>query len=222
VFLVSFKAQENEMSPILPITRPRYPPFEQVDYEVFAGMVVMQLSVNHIEIFAGSGDPNSGVEHLLPYLTSLEHQLQPGVIISCVLAGSELAKDAILNDGMLLREVNGKPVTNLAEFRAAILNPVENASGVFFTYHTKGNQFAVLSLEKVMKEELELSDMHQFELSPLYDALLDKFKTKLKKMKKQRAAAEKSSLKATLNKLIAAGVDIKKYLEHPHKHGEEH
>jgi len=42
----------------LPAIHKIYPGYEEVDYEVFGGMVVMQLSINHIQLLAQQAAPD--------------------------------------------------------------------------------------------------------------------------------------------------------------------
>jgi len=45
---LSLEDPNNKGYPILPRVREYYPPYEKIDYEVIAGLVVMELTLNHI------------------------------------------------------------------------------------------------------------------------------------------------------------------------------
>lgn len=49
--VLNFEDPKNPGYPILPIVREKYPPYEKIDFEVIAGMVVMDITMNHISLF---------------------------------------------------------------------------------------------------------------------------------------------------------------------------
>eukprot|EP01094_Clydonella_sp_ATCC50884_P006442 TRINITY_DN1560_c0_g1_i1.p1 TRINITY_DN1560_c0_g1~~TRINITY_DN1560_c0_g1_i1.p1 ORF type:complete len:623 (+),score=215.17 TRINITY_DN1560_c0_g1_i1:207-2075(+) len=163
---------ENPRLPRLPTVRIRYPPYEQIDYEVIAGMCVMPLCLNHIEQFGSQGS-SSFVQQLVPVAATLEKQLEPTLIVSNVFVGSLLSRLAVFDSGVLLKKVNQKEVKTLDDFRKAIAEPVEKHGEKFFTFETKGNELVVLPFLGVLLEEPELCQMHMYEPSQLTLKLME-------------------------------------------------
>jgi serine protease Do len=128
----------------LPI-RVMFPLLEPIEYEVFAGMVVMPLTINHMTLF---GEIN---QFLLDY-RKREMQKVPRLIVSTVFSNSQMHRARIVYAGDVLCEINGKEVFDLDDFRKAIMNNTK-----FVTIKTYSNKFAVLSMKKVIDEEEEFS-----------------------------------------------------------------
>lgn len=131
-----------------------YPEFEKeaVDYEVFAGMVVMNLSKNHVIKFKKE----------CPYLdlyNDLEKNYKPALILTHVLPGSQAFKSYTLKPGDIIEEVNGQKVTTVEEFRKAVLKSAQ--SYVLTIKGKQENRFTALSLSKILKDELVLFDRHK-------------------------------------------------------------
>ena len=109
-----------DQSNITPIRR-IYPGFEAVDCEVFAGMVVMQLTLNHLKIF-GNHAPA-----LLRFAES-RNQIEPVLLVTHIFANSELHRSRTIMPGVTLNEINGIPVKTLQDFRNALKHGKKNNS----------------------------------------------------------------------------------------------
>ncbi|MCK4265005.1 trypsin-like peptidase domain-containing protein [Candidatus Babeliales bacterium] len=146
-----------ERGVVLPI-RVIYPKYEKVDFEVFGGMVMMQLTLNHV---------NALVEHnpLFYKYAKIENQDKPKLVITSVLPGSQAHRCRSIEVGNVIKEVNGEPVSTLDEFRAAILKGNDNK---FLTLRFENKVFAVLSMQKIEAQEEELSKVHMYKVSDLF------------------------------------------------------
>ena len=87
-----------------------YPDYETVDYEVIAGMVVMQLTDDHIELLLEQAP------YLLEY-TKLEKRTDPVLVLSHVLPGSLAQLSRSLAPGAIIAELNGHKVGTLESFK---------------------------------------------------------------------------------------------------------
>ena len=167
----------------LPPVRMIYPEFEQeaIDYEVIGGLVVMPLSFNHINIFLSQSPSLSAIISRFPNLVQYkkpELQHSPALIITHILPASQAFKVRFLSEGELIEEINGIKVRTLAEFRKAILKSKQTG---YFTVRTDDNFYAVMSLDKVIKEERQLAARYFYPQSKLIELLTDKPATKIKK-----------------------------------------
>jgi hypothetical protein len=123
-------------------------------------MVVMDLTLNHIEELHETSPTQSVLKTLTPIATSFEERVKPALIVADILVvskiylfilkfsqGSLIARDGVFPPGTLLSEVNGIKVTNLSEFRAAMMKPISKNSELFLTFRSKSSEFVVLPLQ---------------------------------------------------------------------------
>ncbi len=153
-----------------PAIRKIYPGYETIDCEIFGGMVVSELSTNHIDLL---------VKHapgLLRYL-EIGKQSDPVLIITHIFHNSQLYNARVLSPGIVIRAINGDSVHTLEEFRAAIRACVNEDHLVIRASDTitqaSDNLMVVLPLDQVLEEELALSRDYRYPLSPLVNELLD-------------------------------------------------
>lgn len=164
---------QNEVLPIRRI----FPRFEEIDFEVFAGMVVMQLSLNHISLL-GNQAPGLG------QYAELKNQTEPVLVVTHIFPSSQLYLSRTLVPGVTLNEVNGMPVKTLDDFRIAIGKSLESS---YFTIKASDNVtklsdslLVVFESEKVFAEELELSRNYHYPLSPTVRALFQELQNQNK------------------------------------------
>lgn len=145
----------------LPAIHRVYPGFEQMDYEVFAGMVVMELTMNHVQIFAKIAPG------LLRY-AEMKNQSENTLIITHIFPTAQIYRTRTLLPGATLNELNGIKVGTLQEFRDAI----DSVQGDKFTLlasdqvsRASDNVFVVLPFDKVLQEEAVLSADYKYPIS---------------------------------------------------------
>jgi serine protease Do len=146
----------------LPAVRKIYPGYEAIDYEVVAGMVVMPLTINHIQVMI------EGVPGLAKYV-ELSNQVDPVLVVTHIFPNSQVYRSRTVMVGFTLKEINGKAVRTLSDLRAAL------ASGATSTFLTiKGadnvsraseNVFVALPLAKIVDEEPKLAQDYRYSLS---------------------------------------------------------
>ena len=146
----------------LPAIRRVYPGYEDVDFEAFGGMVVQELTVNHVRLLA---------EHapgLIKY-SELKNQSEPVLLISHVFPDSQLYRGRNVPLGTTLKEVNGTAVKTLKEYREALkrgatkeyltLTAADNVT------RAEENIFVVLSMDKIIEEEPRLARDYRYQVS---------------------------------------------------------
>jgi serine protease Do len=155
----SFIFEPNFLPPI----RMVYPEFEPeaIDYEVIGGMVVMPLTLNHVLTL------KARTPDLMRY-GKVEQQHEPALIITNILPNSQASKARILQAGEIIEMVNGEKVKTLQDFRNAIL---DGAKTGYITLRTDDNFYAVLPLDKIIKEEDMLAARYFYKKSALFEAL---------------------------------------------------
>lgn len=146
----------------LPAIRKIYPGFEDIDYEVIGGMVIMQLTLNHVQIMAES------VPGLVRF-AEMKNQEEPVVVITHIFPNSQLSRSRTIMVGSTLKEVNNKPVHTLAQLRDAIIS---SKTSKFLTIkaadnvsRASENVFVALPLEKILQEEQQMARDYRYVLS---------------------------------------------------------
>lgn len=151
---VAAKFSQAELPPI----RKVYPGYEKIDYEVVGGMVVMELTLNHIQIMGGS------ISGLQQY-AEMKNQSDPVLIITHIFPSSQLYRTRTLTVGSTIREINGIEVHTLPELRGALKEGINNK---FMTVkaadnvsRASENVFVALPYATVLKDEAILAhDYH--------------------------------------------------------------
>lgn len=157
-----------------------YPELEGVDYEVFGGIVVMQLSVNHLHIL-GSQAPG------LAKYASVQRQEHPALVVTHIFPNSQAYRSRALGIGSTINKVNGHEVHTLAEYRDAL----KKHDGKFFTLAVSDNITnvsdeipIVLPWKKIVQEEPRLANDYKYPISQVGKEILalervqDQFKDK--------------------------------------------
>ena len=143
----------------LPPIRTLYPGYEDIDYEIIGGMVVMPLTINHVAILA------SEMHSLIKYSpVDIRNLLEPVLIITHIFPGSQARRSRVLAKGMELKEVNGMSVKTLEEFRKAVH---KSANSKFLTIKTSQDQFAAIKLDALLADEPRLSRDYRYPVTAL-------------------------------------------------------
>ncbi len=153
----------------LPPIRKVYPGYEEIDYEVFGGVVVMQLTLNHIMI----------MEKMVPGLskyTEMKHQSEQVLLITHIFADSQIYRTRTVTPGSTINEMNGKKVTTLTELRDILKESVHDK---FLTLRASDNLMrvsdnllVVLPWEQILEEEPMLARDYHYPLSETAKLLL--------------------------------------------------
>ncbi len=159
-----------EQSDRLPV-RTVYPGYESIDYEIFGGMVVMELTLNHVK------ELSNRAPCLVRY-GEMKHQNEPILVVTHIFSSSHLYRARTLSPGVTLVEINEQPVKTLADFRKAIKEPVDESYFVVRASdkisNVTDNLLVVLPYEQIVKEELKLAQNHHYPVSTVVKELLQK------------------------------------------------
>lgn len=151
----------------LPI-RVIYPEFEQPDYEMFGGIIIMELRLNHIAHFKEKNP------YLITYL-SRKKQYKPKLLVTYIFPGSQAKQARTINAGTLIKKVNDKKVRTLKGLREALKGGLKqsdkNTNERYLTLKSTKGFLTVLSLDKVLRDEDRLAKMYMYDKSKLYENL---------------------------------------------------
>ncbi len=138
--------------------------YENIDYEVFAGMVVMPLTLNHLPLL-GKQAPG-----LSKYVES-KHQEDPKLIVTHIFPNSQLYRSRSLPIGSTINEVNGVKVQDIDEFRQAVKQSEKTG---YLTLRASDNVtrkseniLVVLPWKKVIDEEPKLARDFRYPLTQM-------------------------------------------------------
>lgn len=174
VYLVTYRhGKRHDVRFIFTLTDPYpirwiYPDYESVDYELIAGMVIMQLESNHLPFLL----------RLMPYLVKyekMENKTEPMLVIAHIMPGSYAHQVRSLMPGYTIAEINGKQVKTLDQLREAL---AQSAQTGFVTLKTSDDIFIVFSLEKIIEQEPQLAKDFVYQVSPTVQVLAQLLKEK--------------------------------------------
>lgn len=135
--------------------RKKYPNYEPVAYDTIAGMVVMELAMNHVEELA------EDFPELMRF-NEPEDRVEPALIITNIAPGSYAHQVGSLMPGNIISVVNDITVKTLEDWNKALEKSVVTG---FVALKTDHNVLTVLSLEKILTDEVKLSEAFEYPLS---------------------------------------------------------
>lgn len=143
--------------------------YEEIDYEVFAGMVVMPLALNHLPLL-GKQAPG-----LAKYIET-KYQSEPTLIITHIFPNSQVYRSRSIPVGSTINEVNGIIVHTLAEFREAVKRGEKTG---FLTIRASDNVtrkseniLVVLPWQKILEEEPKLARDFRYPMTQMAQNIL--------------------------------------------------
>ncbi len=141
-----------------------YPGYEDIDYEIFAGMVVQPLTTNHLPLLV----------NIAPGLTryaEMKYQMEPALIITHIFPDSQAQRSRSIMPGGILNEVNGIRVKTLDELRKALFKSFETN---VVTIETADAIFVVVPFKKIIEDEKRLSKDYFYPMTQGVKALVEK------------------------------------------------
>lgn len=120
-----------------------YPDYEPIQYETIGGIVIMELTANHIPLLIKLAPE-------LVYYQLPENRLEPVLVIAYILPGSYAHQLRMLRIGDIITHINDKKVKRLRDYRRFIRLSLETG---FVVIKTKMEILVVFSLEKLLTDE---------------------------------------------------------------------
>jgi S1-C subfamily serine protease len=141
---------------------PKYFPFQKIDYEVIAGMVVQQLSQNHLPILMRVNPLLSS--YLLP-----SNLLHPAVVVTHVFPSTSVQSQRLINVGNRITAINGVAISTIDDFRTFFSS---HGGEPVFNFKTDFNNTCAVSKEDIMND----TTYQNYRIPP--SALLSHLKTR--------------------------------------------
>jgi len=119
-----------------------FTPFEQYDYEVVGGMVVSQMTQNHVGILMKANMFMS--KYLFP-----DNLIKPHLVVSHIFPGSVAERQHAFSVGTVLDSVNGATVRTIADLRRVF----EGATEQYFQFTSELDSDLVLTHSEITKSD---------------------------------------------------------------------
>jgi len=153
----------------LPSIHEIFPGYEDIDYEVFGGMVVQELTLNHLQRL-GTRAPG-----LAKYM-EMKNRTEPVLIITHIFPSSQLYRSRAIATGSTIYEINGKKVNTLDEYRKALK---ESSKNKFLTVRfsdnvarRSDNVIVALPWDKLIEQETQLSQTYKYSITKIGQGIL--------------------------------------------------
>jgi hypothetical protein len=146
-----------------------YPEYEPVDYEIIGGMIIMELTENHVHTLF------TIAPHLISF-ESTENQVEPALVISYLFPSSEAFRLRIFNTGDIIKTVNDVPVKTLNDFRNALKQSLNTGYLIIRTQ----DSVLVLNINNVLTDEQKMSQDYKYPISNTVINLLHELQQKQK------------------------------------------
>jgi len=146
---------------------------DPVDYEVFGGFIVMEMTDNHLEKImdtinlSNSKKITARINNIMKYLDK-ENKTEKRLLITHVFPNSKLSNLEILTDFDIISEVNGKKCKSLKEYRNAMKKCIKIKNQNYIEIITEINKRVVLHISELLDEEKIFSETYKYNLSELY------------------------------------------------------
>jgi serine protease Do len=132
--------------------RELYPQYEKINYVVFGGIIIMDLTNNHLESYAD----------YYKY-KKIKNKVNNLLIISYIFPGSYVRKMKVLNENDILVEANNQKVNTIDEYIDALKKPIKQNGKSYILLKTEENKKIIMDLDTLIKEEDFLSNKFKYD-----------------------------------------------------------
>ena len=130
------------------------PILEKIDYIVFGGLVLMNFSLNHVNLFKDN--------FLDLFLANkIKFKKTSKVIISNILSGSTIKKNDVINEGDILYSINDVKIYTLNDIINVIKETV-NKDSKYIILKNKNNDTVCFNIFTGIKETYSLSEEYNY------------------------------------------------------------
>jgi hypothetical protein len=131
------------------------PILEKIDYIIFGGLVLMNFTLNHVNIFKD--------EYLdLYHSNKIKFKKTPKVIISNILSGSNIKKNEVINEGNILYSINNIRIYTLDDVIKVIKDTV-NKESKYLILKNQNNDTVCLNINKAIIETYKLAEEYNYD-----------------------------------------------------------
>lgn len=150
----NMKTDNFKLTKYQPNIRNMYPTFEKIDFETIAGLVVMNLNSNIINLLKN--------EKLNMYKET-KNVMKNKLVITNILVGSYLAKLDILQPGDIISKINNKSIKSITDFRKYFFTNKE-----YIKIETEEDKMVIIPIKTIKQNEKHLIDTYKYNKSKLF------------------------------------------------------
>jgi serine protease Do len=130
----------------------KYPRIENINYIVIAGLVLMDMTLNHIDILSNSNN------ELLSY-KNIENRDTNKIIVTNVIPGSKINTLNIIYPGDVIKSINDIEVNSITD----INNVLKQVNYKYIKIVTDQNKIFIISTNNAIAEENYLSEINKYD-----------------------------------------------------------
>ncbi len=152
------------LKPYVPPIRVLYPLYEKVDYMIFAGIIFMNLSLNHIK---------DNTEKFLKYINPA-YQQEPKLICSFVLPNTPIHILKNIEKGNIIKKINDHIVKDLDDLKKYLNKPLIHKKKEYIKIETEEGQVSMLDLDKSIIQDMVFSEIYKYDMSEYHQKRIKK------------------------------------------------
>ena len=168
-----FHISKYKLQPFIAPIRTMYSIFENIDYFIIGGIVLMNFSLNHL-----SHVDKSNI-NLLYIMTKVEELLKPRVIISFIFPNGKVNILNNIRSDSILVKINNIKIKSDNEIKDALNKPIVINNKEYIKLESENEKYVILSIEDIIKEDLLFSQIYKYPLSEFHNKYIKKLKIKI-------------------------------------------
>jgi S1-C subfamily serine protease len=162
-----------KLIPFVPPIRIKYNIFENIDYFIIGGIILMNFSINHIYNINKTNNIN-----LLYAISKVEELLKPRIIISFIFPNGKVN---ILNNiriNSFIVKINDIEIKYISEIKNILNNPILINNKEYIKIETDNCKCVLLSIEEIIREDQLFSEIYKYPLNEFHKKYIKKLKIK--------------------------------------------
>jgi S1-C subfamily serine protease len=160
-----------KLVPFVPPIRTIYSIFENVDYFIIGGIVLMNFSVNHLM-------NNNNNINILYVMAKVEELLKKRIIISFIFPNGKVNILNNIRSNSFLLKINDIEIKEISEIHDILNKPIVIDGKEYIKIESDNGKYIILSIEDVIKEDLLFSKIYNYPLSDFHHKYMKKLKIK--------------------------------------------
>jgi S1-C subfamily serine protease len=144
-----------------------------IDYEIFGGFIVMELTQNHLDKILEKIDLEDAsnitnrINNILKYLDN-ENKTEKRLIITHIFPNSIISNSEVFNEFDIINKVNNIKCINLQDYRNAIKKSIKINKDKFIEITSETNKRIFLLIKDLLNEEEVFYNTYKYNLSNTY------------------------------------------------------
>ena len=157
-----------KLKPLKMNIRIMYPLFEEIPFMIIGGMILMNLTMNHLFNY------NKNDLSMLCIANNREELLKDHLIVSFIFPNTKIniLNNIVKND--LICKVNEIKVSSIDELKKALKKPIIINNKEYIKFEEKDGKSIIMLLEDLIKEDLIFSKKYNYPLNEFHKKVLNK------------------------------------------------